>query len=73
MFAAVVVVVFVVFVLLLLLPLLPGGVHQPVAKAYHVLEAASWMIQGSGKLSGSSGVLAEVGIVSVGRRRVKRT
>jgi hypothetical protein len=64
----VVVVVVVVVVLLLLL----GGAHQPVANAYHCPEAASWMMHGSGKLSGRSGVLAEVGVVGAGRRRVTR-
>jgi hypothetical protein len=30
------------------------------------------MMHGSGKLSGRSGVLAEVGVVGAGRRRVTR-
>jgi hypothetical protein len=61
-----------VVVVVVLLPLLLGGAHQPVAKAYHCPEAASWMMQGSGKLSGRSGVLAAVGVVGAGRRRVTR-
>jgi hypothetical protein len=67
-----VVLVVVVVVVVVLLPLLLGGAHQPVAKAYHCPEAASWMMQGSGKLSGRSGVLAEVGVVGAGRRSVRR-
>jgi hypothetical protein len=47
------------------------GVHQPpVAKAYHVPEGLSWMMQGSGKLTARSGVLVRV--VGRGRRRIRR-
>lgn len=63
----------VVMVVVVVLLLLPGVAHQPVAKAYHCPDAASCMMQGSGKLSGRSGVLAEVGVVGAGRRRVTRT
>jgi hypothetical protein len=50
-----------------------GGDQEPVAKAYQVPEAGSWMMQGSGKLYGRRGVLvvAETWPVVVGGGRVK--